>query len=357
MPAEPGDVGREWSYHKYITGQSEENPRDPVMYAVWAFRDLPASIGDRDTVRCEFSFDIYRQSKGKENRDIPCSFFFQTRNYQKTAANHQAYLRERREKGAGVSLVPEIDNPISEKYGYFEVQGKGVRNYHTLHVDVPAGVFSNALEADAVAADAPALLVRVRCGEPGQMVGMARYDLYLRNDDAQGRTDTPAFAFNYFKGTLGVWMRLVLVVTVGVCVSTQLGGIISFLLVMLLLLGGLSRSFIQDLANKSSPGGGPVEALFRLVGRKVVAAELDDTTTTRVARGADDVFSYMMKFVLEVIPDVDRWDYSEHVGNGFNIAVVRQDLLPSFLMLVGYLVPWLLLAFYLLRGREIAGAH
>jgi hypothetical protein len=61
--------------------------------------------------------------------------------------------------------------------------------------------------------------------------------------------------------------------------------------------------------------------------------------------------------VMEILPDVSRWDYSDQVGNGFSIGVVNQDLLPSFLMLLGYLAPWLLIAFYLIRSREIAGAH
>ena len=353
------NVGRVWNYYTHISGQDERNTREPIVYAVWTFKDLPSKLAKQDTVRCEFAFDIYRQNKGQENRGILCSFFFQTRNYRKTIANRQQYQESRRKGGARVELTPEVDNPVSEKFGYFEVQGKSIRNLHTLNVDIPAGVIRNALAAPEqdVPEDAPVLAVRVRCNSPGQMVGMARYSLYLRGDSEKDEYDRTGFALNYFKASAGLWMRVVMVIAVAVAVSTELGGIISFLCVMLLYLGGVSRPFIQEIAQRTNEGGGPLESATRLFSRQSILTPLPDTTLSKVVTGSDEVFRWLLRALMEVLPDVENFTFTDRVASGFSIGVISQDLLPAFLLLLGYLLPWGLLSFYLIRKREIAGAH
>src|SRR5262249_3897396 len=129
---------------------------------------------------------------------------------------------------------------------------------------------------------APLLVVRVRCDSPTQFVGMARYDLYLRQDDAEGGSNAWAFALNFYKASAGLWMRLCLVVGLCVCLSTELGGIISFLCAMLLYLGGMFHEFIRSLAAGTNVGGGSVESAFRLFTRKNLVSPLEETTTTKV---------------------------------------------------------------------------
>ena len=53
-------------------------------------------------------------------------------------------------------------------------------------------------------------------------------------------------------------------------------------------------------------------------------------------------------------PDVDRFGMFNYVGEGFDISGTQ--LLISFLLLVGYLLPWAVLAYYLIKWREIATA-
>ncbi len=355
------NVGKEWDYFRYISGQDERNLRKSVMYAVWSFPDLPASLTKYDTVRCEFGFDIYRENKGQENRGVLCSLFFQTRNFNatRTPATLQQFQEARELKGATVELTPDIDNDISEEYGYFEVQGKTVENNHTLHVDIPAGLIRNARQAPAEGASssAPQLLVRVRCDSPGQMLGMARYSLYFRGDGPTDAPDSLGFSWNFYKASLGLWMRMVLIVAVAVAVSTELGGIISFLCVMLLYLGGAARPFIKDIADRATVGGGPVEAGLRLVTRHHLNAPLEETTLSSVAQGSDEVFSWLMRIMLDVFPNVESFSFTDHVATGFSIGVGGEDLFPAFLLLLGYLIPWAILSFYLIRNREIAGAN
>lgn len=354
------NVGREWDYRKYIAGQAEAK-REPVVYAVWEFRDLPRNLGNRQFVRCEFNFDIYRTTKGEENAGVACSFFFEVRGWEKFAKGGKVrdeYKKLRRERGGREGqLTPDVDNELSQQYGYYEVQGKRIEDYHTLYVDVPAGLFRKAAEMDK--GGPPALLVRVRCGTVGQMVGMARYDLYFRGDDPAGGKDTLAFVLNFYKGSLGILMLVVMIIALNVVISTEMGGVITFLIVFLLYAGGTAREFIQELSQQSEVTGygGPLESAFRLFGRTSISAPLEETTLTKVAVGSDAVFRFFVQGLLQILPDPDRFSFTDRVANGFNVGLIQQDLLPTFLYLLGYLFPWGLLAFYLIRSREIAGAH
>ena len=59
--------------------------------------------------------------------------------------------------------------------------------------------------------------VEISCAMPGQYFGMAQYDVYLRV------VDRP-FAWNFVKGYVGIWLRMVLVIGFGVMFSTFLRG-------------------------------------------------------------------------------------------------------------------------------------
>jgi hypothetical protein len=152
-------------------------------------------------------------------------------------------------------------------------------------------------------------------------------------------------------------MRLCLVIGLCVTLSTELGGIISFLCTMLLYLGGMTHEFIRTLAEGKTPGGGAVESAARLINRKNLMAPLEETTATKVITAADDVFRWFISRVLNIFPDVDRFSFTEQVANGFDIGVFSQDLLPTLLLLLGYLLPWVVLGFYLMKSREIAGNY
>src|SRR5205814_241905 len=45
--------------------------------AVWYYhdRDLDRSLASLPSVRCEFSFDIFRTTKGEEGKAVACTFF------------------------------------------------------------------------------------------------------------------------------------------------------------------------------------------------------------------------------------------------------------------------------------------
>ena len=352
-------VGREWDYRSYIAG--------PILgqssqAAIWTFNDIPTKFGQRSSVPCEYTFDIYRTTKGYEGVGIQCGLVFTSWRLQK--GNEEKYRADRleeRKNSAGRSDM-EIDNKLAEKYGYFEVPSTNITDYHTMSVQVPGKLFEHAAQSDPELKKellrrnqsiAP-LQVRVKCISTTQYLGMAKYDLYFRSDDPNGGHDRLWFALNFYKAATGLWLRLCLVTGLATVFSTYLSGVISLLSTGLLYLFGLMIGFIQEVGTRKNVGGGPTEAALRLVRREALAAPLEDTSLNTIAKSWDDYFGMFVRGLVNVIPDVDRSDLVSFVAEGFNIG--PGQLILTCLLMAGYLLPWFLLGYYLIKWREIASA-
>ena len=354
------NVGREWEYRSYIAGPGMGGKGTAT--AVWTFPFPPANLSDREKVRAEFTFDIYRTTKGRENRGVACSFSFQTWRYRE--GDDKIYEREKRQAllNRNGKSDAQIENELAEKYGYFVYPSKPIFDYQTLSLDIPAGLFKNASTEDNNRAtelrssnrEIEPIKVKVICLDPTQYIGMAKYDLYFRADDPDSTNEKLWFSLNFFKGSMGLWLRMCLVTGIAVCLSTYLTGVISLLFTMILYMGGLVQEFIQQVAMGVNPGGGPVEALFRLVRRENMAAPLEQTTANQIATTSDVFFRWIIRRLLDIIPDVERLDFTVFVAEGFDISGTQ--IILNALILVGYLAPWAILAYFLLRWREIASS-
>jgi ABC-type transport system involved in multi-copper enzyme maturation permease subunit len=351
------NVGREWDYRSYITVSP---PNQPMQYAVWDFPSVPRSLGDRKQVRCEFTFDIYRTTKGFENRGVSCEFEFQTAHYDRNQRDRYVQERSHRLAQPNRPSDAEIDDQLAEEFGYYVVPAKDITDYHTMFVEVPGGLFRNALKSQPAPSRSargetiPPLQVRVSVSRQSvsQYVGMARYDLYWRLDDPHGGNEKAAFTFNFYKGAFGLWLRLCLVIGLSVALSTYLSGVISMLVAGMLYLGGGATQYIQSIGQGTAAGGGPMEALVRLANRQVALVPLEDSTAKTVATSSDVIFRWFIRRILDIIPDVDRYDLTTYVGEGFNIPATQ--LLLDWGLLALYLLPWIVLAYYLMKWREIA---
>ena len=374
-------VGREWDYRSYISGPNivpgGAAPKEPEV-AVWGLPPVPAQTAARTRVRCEFSFDIYRTTKGEENKGVYCDFSFRTHNF---APGSEAAYRDELKKAYAAAEAEEnaqaraanraprtrreveLDaaDKVAEKYGYYEANGQEITDYTTQSLDVPGGLLRNARQGAAPAAagsdpfQSMPLKVRVVCKSSTQYVGMAKYDFYVRLDDPEAGGERWAFAANFFKASVGLWARICLLVGLAVALSTYLSGVISLLIAGMLYVCGLFLDFIQSIATGQNIGGGPTEALVRLASGQVAAAPLDETTANRIALLSDVGFRRFIRVVLNLLPDVDRLDLTKYVAEGFNIPA--DQLLYSLLLLVGYLLPWGVLAYYLMKWREIASSN
>ena len=162
------------------------------------------------------------------------------------------------------------------------------------------------------------------------------------------------FWLNFLKGVVGMWCTHMLVLGVALACSTYLSSVISFLGTMFLFLAGLNVEYLREIAEKRVDGGGPMQSSLRITNRMGIAAKLEDSPTTTVVYLFDDLFSWWIGRILNLIPDVGRHDLHQYVANGFDISLLDVLMLDNFLPLAGYLVPWMIVAYYLMKYREIA---
>jgi hypothetical protein len=329
-------VGDEFTYRGYIMGGISSPQR-----AVWHFHEVPAALAQRTDVPCEFSFAIFRTHKGEEARGVLCTFTFVTWRFDPARENER-------------QLAKEDPRAQAEKYGIYQVRSLDITNFHTMSIPVPGELFKNALQPDperlaqyreAGRPTPPPLQVTVKCDSNKQLIGAARHDLYLLEGDRP-------FALNFFKGAVGLWFRLCVVVGLAVALSTYLNGIISWLTTWFLYLGGVFLPFVQEVAAGVNFGGGPIQSLLHLGKGLTPSSAPQDTPAARLGQGVDTVFRVFLSRFMKLFPDVSAFDLKDHVAQGFDISVAQ--LLVDVLQMSVYLAPFALLAYYLLRSREVA---
>jgi hypothetical protein len=114
--------------------------------------------------------------------------------------------------------------------------------------------------------------------------------------------------------------------------------------------------YIKDVASGQTTGGGPMEAIMRIREGKNLIAPLDETPIAKVMQSLDLVFEWVLRRFLNLFPDVSRFDLTKYVAQGFDIGIFQRDnsLVLVGLLLVAYLLPWVVLGYYLMKSREIA---
>jgi ABC-type transport system involved in multi-copper enzyme maturation permease subunit len=343
------DVGREDPYRKYIAGHPESSQR-----AIWNFTDFPNRFTTMDYVPLEFAFDIYRTTKGEEGVGVSVSFEVLTHRWDPTKED------EFKRAMQGLTNVrPEDANwkkvdDLAEKYGRYEYRNWQIYDYHTSAIPVPAGLFRNAAQGTPSApgplqrtkpGPAPRVQVLAKCETPSQFIGAARYDLYFLESESN-------FSLNYFKGAFGLWFRLAIAIAIAIAFSTYLAGVLSFLAAMFVFIAGFFLDFINELARGANVGGGPLESLARLIKNNTATVELDPTPTVKTIQVFDTFYRWLLRRVMNIIPDVDRYGLTDYVAQGFSVG--PDFILLNLITLVAYVLPWLVAAYYLMKAREIA---
>jgi hypothetical protein len=245
-----------------------------------------------------------------------------------------------------------VDRSVAADFGIYQARGLEVTDQHTQGSQVSPGVVG----ALAVAAKGkgnepgtPAMRVYMSVDQAreAQMVGVAQQDFYLL------AYENP-FAVNFLKGIIGLWCTQTLVLGVALALSTYLSAVISFLATMFLFIVGLFVEYLKEIAERRVDGGGPMESLIRIGGHMPVAAKLDDSPAKSLVDVIDAAFSWWIGRIMNLIPNVGRHDLVQYVANGFDIGILDVLFLDNILPLAAYLIPWAILAYYLMKYREIA---
>lgn len=330
------NVGRVWEYFQYLSGGTGQE-------AVWFFDKLPVAVANRELVTIEATFDIFRTSKGgAEGFEQGVAVQFSFVNRAKWKGNFEEYRNARDPK----TNLPLSADEKARKFGYYELPK-------------PARVFDEGEPTlvsfpGSIMADSPSnaiLEVHVNCRSNSQYLGTAQRNLFMLVDEGN-------WVLNFFKGLVGVWFFMVLVVTFGVVLSTYLNAPISLLITVLLVIMGqpailkyiYEQSLPDDPVNR--PGGRAFESALRLINKENMVTPLTDNAASRTAIAMDNSVRYVFKLIHAALPDLEIYDRKLFVSEGFDIP--GSELFAAFLRLIMYLFPCLLLGYYLLCGREIA---
>jgi hypothetical protein len=339
-------VGREWEYRKYIGGAGAEGGSGAVQYAAWRFDELADLSQGEGNALLEYSFDIFRLTKGDQDRGVYCVFTLfagYEDEIEPMERKMDAYVAERNKMRA----AGKIDEAaLIAKHGLYQKSDEEVSDYVIQRLEVPRALFAEVAKKEGKL-QVMVNIDRFNVGSRQQMLGVANRDLYVLENER-------SFYANFIKGIIGLWMSFMLTLAVAVACSTRLSGVISFLCAIFYYFAGMVSDYILRLAEQREAGGGPAEAAFRLFTRSSVGAPLQETPGASLLQGFDAAYLWVLRRLVNLVPDVNRFDLHSYVANGFDIGWSRILLVDNFLPLVGYLIPWAVLAYYLMNSREIA---
>ena len=334
------NVGDEWEYRSFIAGNTD-------AAFIWQFDNItPAALVD-GALQFEFTQEVFRTHKGQIARQIIGGFYIRN---PETGLMLEVEIFQSNESGKSVFRVPRMINISADKMNLksshrnpngtsasrasavavkIARQGGELKSYPP-EEKLNVGGASRAefdLFADFVAPESSqfdaqgreiqlknVMEVWVKCLERGQYFGAAKPDMYLRHRDAP-------FAWNFFKGYLGIWFQMLLVTIYGVVFSTFLSTPVTVLATLFMTLGGRFHQFMAMMGAGEVEGGGPMEAAIRLFRQENMTIDLNmNSYEVIISKMLDTVFQAFVLFLSYLVPAFSRFDTSEYVAQGFNIS-------------------------------------
>lgn len=148
------------------------------------------------------------------------------------------------------------------------------------------------------------------------------------------------FDLNLLKSLTIIWLMSLLVVTASIFCSTFLSWPIAVVLTLLILLGHWG---VQQLGDTLQPGIGAAMA---------TDMGLRDPGAMRAVSQSVEALAKLLNFIGGVLPDISRFSATEDIERGISIPAMR--FADSFYVLGCYALPMAVLAYVLLRKKEVA---
>jgi ABC-type transport system involved in multi-copper enzyme maturation permease subunit len=301
-------VGNEWTYRSFIDGNTPAT-------AIFTFDNVDSSINP-DHVPLALIVRVFRTHKGVI--------------------------------GQAITGQIQLKNPesglISEPYP-FEAVDAQVAEY-----EIPDRLNSStetpiSLYKDLVSKDGQ-IEVHVKCLERGQYFGFAQADCYIRRLDG-----SPVASFA--KVCMSIWVQAIIVIAVGVTISTIVSGPVAMLFTAGFIILGFWRADFVNIASGTSYGGGPAESLYRIATQMNVMVKLDPGVLTTLVTVFDDYFAEpMMWAIAQCLPDFGAFSTVGYAADGYNVPWNR--VFQDVTVCLGYVVGLSILGYFLLRTREVA---
>jgi len=191
------------------------------------------------------------------------------------------------------------------------------------------------------------LQIIIRCEDSQQYLGMAAADLALRAGEK-------TFAWNFFKGYVSIWLQMFIVICFGVMYSTFLSGPVAMVATLSSLVLGFFGSNIDTFFNQQYNGGGPVEAIVRILTQKGTMIDLDlgNQALERTIRTIDYGMMSGVSTLKSAVPDFGRLGTSDFIAYGVDLF---DGLLARHLLIaLGYFLMTTIIGYFFLKTREMA---
>ena len=315
-PGKSISVGYEWTYRGYFEGGS-------LAAAIWLFEGItpekyPAGLP------MEWHLSVFRTHKGDIEEGVSGSWVLRNPDSAKPNESPPFPFESEEFTSDSFTIPRKLELATGETVDIFEE-----------YVD-----------------DKGRMELVLRCEERGQYFGSAQADLYLLAGEKN-------FFWNFAKGHLSIGLQMLLVISMGVMFSTFLSAPVAMLATLGTVGMGFFTTKIQALAasvfypdNPEIPGGGPIEALIRLLRQTNLTLDLDLGFATSVIKTLDQCIMSVMWAFASLLPNFARFDSVSYVAEGYNIPfeVWSQQIVIA----VAYALVANCLGYFFLRTREIA---
>jgi hypothetical protein len=191
------------------------------------------------------------------------------------------------------------------------------------------------------------LQVIIRCEDSQQYLGMAAADLALRAGEK-------TFAWNFFKGYVSIWLQMFIVICFGVMYSTFLSGPVAMVATLASLVLGFFGGNIDTFFNQQYNGGGPVEAIVRILTQKGTMIDLDlgNQALEKTIRTIDYGMMSGVSTLKSAVPDFGRLGTSDFIAYGVDLF---DGLLARHLLIaLGYFLMTTIIGYFFIKTREMA---
>ena len=340
------NVGDEWAYRGFIAGGTG-------AAAIWSFKDIsPEQFSEGLPV--ELTLGIFRTYKGldkdtKKVAPIPGRLWIRN---PKTGLTVLAKDINAKEFKTNIEHIPRKITTKETRYYFKEKMAEGGYKY------IPKKLGDIGLTKEQIAklkqgeydifedlADHGDFEIWLKCNARAQFYGAAQADLYLHAQDA-------SFALNFAKGYFGIWMQMLLLIGFGVMFSTFLSGPIATVATVGILIGGMVRPDVVELAAGPKYGGGPIESLVRILEQMNMVVGMEKGFQTTVIKKVDAFLLDCLGAVAHILPDFGSFSAADYVSYGFNVP--GNWIAQHGLTVLGFFVVLFVTGYFFLKTREVA---
>ena len=324
------NVGKEWEYRGYVDGGNSRS-RTSLSKAEFDFENFSADrFHQSDIIPLEMTLGVFRTYKGDIEKRVTGGIQFES-----------------------IPDSKETDNVfVSDVIGFetneYSIQTLPISRKLYGKLIAPDGKLVDKGEYDLFddfAGKNNKIRLNLTCQDVNQYLGVARADLYFRAGDQ-------VYWWNFVKGYVGIWCQMMIIIAMGVALSTFLSAPITMLGTVVMIIVGFTTTFIREMTSVGHQGGGPIESMIRVVTQKNMVLDLDTGVLTTLIEQVDNLIVATLNAITYLAPNFSQLNFSDYLTFGYAIDIQR--VLVAITITVAFCVGLTLLGYFALKTREIA---